>query len=323
MARPKKKGLEYFTNDVNFYQDIKIRKLIRHKGIQAVSVYHILLCQIYSNGYYIKWDEDLPFILSEVSGLEEDKIIEAVTYCLEIGLLDSTLYESEKVLSSRSIQERYIEISVAAKRKLDDNLPYLLVDIPGKQVKVQNTDVNSELNLFSSEETQVISEETPINSEESPQSKVKERKEKHSSSADIRARGGETAVAVVDDELQVFSSVDEEIVQLRASPIWKEQVLMRFKFLQCNEQTLFEYLDRWGAEVKISGKQHYNLGDAKHHFCNWMIIQEGKLSKTGGNNGTSNNNGYRTSEDILTGAVGIINELRAEGAQPKRKLPVV
>ena len=27
MARPKKKGLEYFTNDVNFYQDIKIRKL--------------------------------------------------------------------------------------------------------------------------------------------------------------------------------------------------------------------------------------------------------------------------------------------------------
>ena len=323
MARPKKKGLEYFTNDVNFYQDIKIRKLIRHKGIQAVSVYHILLCQIYSNGYYIKWDEDLPFILSEVSGLEEDKIIEAVTYCLEIGLLDSTLYESEKVLTSRSIQERYIEISVAAKRKLDDNLPYLLVDIPGKQVKVQNTDVNSELNHFSSEETLVISEETQINSEESTQSKEKERKEKHSSSADIRARGGETAVAVVDDELQVFSSVDEEIVQLRASPIWKEQVLMRFKFLQCNEQTLFEYLDRWGAEVKISGKQHYNLGDAKHHFCNWMIIQEGKLSKTGGNNGTSNNNGYRTSEDILTGAVGIINELRAEGAQPKRKLPVV
>ena len=92
MARPKKKGLEYFTNDVNFYQDIKIRKLIRHKGIQSVSVYHILLCQIYSNGYFIHWDEDLPFILSEVSGLEEDKIIEAN---LKMKEYDSLIKEME------------------------------------------------------------------------------------------------------------------------------------------------------------------------------------------------------------------------------------
>ena len=69
MARPKKQGLDYFQKNVNFYQDIKIRKLIRHKGIQAVSVYDILLCQIYGVGYYICWDDDLPFIISEVSDL--------------------------------------------------------------------------------------------------------------------------------------------------------------------------------------------------------------------------------------------------------------
>ena len=162
MARPKKKGLEYFTNDVNFYQDIKIRKLIRHKGIQAVSVYHILLCQIYSNGYYLTWDEDLPFIISEIAGLEEDKIVEYINYYIEIGLLDKNLYEQEKVISSPAIQERYIEISVAAKRKLDERLPYLLVNYADRQVKVQKSDVISEQNLFSSEETAVNLKETPI-----------------------------------------------------------------------------------------------------------------------------------------------------------------
>lgn len=323
MGRPTKQGLEYFSLDVRMFSDIKIRKLIKYHKAQAVSVYMTLLCRIYEKGYFIEYDNDLPFIISEDCGLEEDTIVNIINYCMEVGLFDEGMFKQHKVLTSHGIQDRYVQACAKTKRKLSSELPYLLVDVSQEDVSSVKKSISSEENQVSSEKKVINSEENQVNSEKSTQSKEKERKEKHSSSADIRAREGETAVTVVDDESQVFSSVDEEIVQLRASPIWKEQVLMRFKFLQCNEQTLFEYLDRWGAEVKISGKQHFNLGDAKHHFCNWMIIQEGKLSKTGGNNGTSNNNGYRTSEDILTGAVGIINELRAEGAQPKRKLPVV
>ena len=323
MGRPTKQGLEYFSLDVRMFSDIKIRKLIKYHKAQAVSVYMTLLCRIYEKGYFIEYDKDLPFIISEDCGLEEVTIVDIINYCMEVGLFDEGMFKQHKVLTSHGIQDRYVQACAKTKRKLSSELPYLLVDVSQEDVSSVKKGISSEKNQVASEEKVINSEENQVNSEKSTQSKEKERKEKHSSSADIRAREGETAVAVVDDESQVFSSVDEEIVHLRASPIWKEQVLMRFKFLQCNEQTLFEYLDRWGAEVKISGKQHYNLGDAKHHFCNWMIIQEGKLSKTGGNNGTSNNNGYRTSEDILTGAVGIINELRAEGAQPKRTLPVV
>lgn len=323
MGRPIKQGLEYFSLDVRMFSDIKIRKLIKYHKAQAVSVYMTLLCRIYEKGYFIEYDNDLPFIISEDCGLEEDTIVDIINYCMEVGLFDEGMFKQHKVLTSHGIQDRYVQACAKTKRKLSSGLPYLLVDVSQEDVSYVKKGISSEKNQVSSEEKVINSEENKVNSEKSTQRKEKERKEKHSSSADIRAREGETAVAVVDDESQVFSSVDEEIVQLRASPTWKEQVLMRFKFLQCNEQTLFEYLDRWGAEVKISGKQHFNLGDAKHHFCNWMIIQEGKLSKTGGNNGTSNNNGYRTSEDILTGAVGIINELRAEGAQPKRTLPVV
>lgn len=322
MARPKKQGLDYFTNDVNFYQDIKIRKLIRHKGVQAVSVYHILLCQIYASGYYLPWDEDLPFIVSEISGLEEDTIQDIIKYCITIGLFDKTVFDTHQVLTSHGIQERYISFCTVAKRKFPDNTPYLVVNLNPNQVNSDKKVVSSEQTLFNSEEINNNLEETPNNSGKSTQSKGEESKGEHSSSADTRAREGEGPVVGADGQT-VCADVDAEITVLRASPIWKKQVFMRFKFLGVNEQLLDEYLQRWGQEVKISGKRHQNLGDAKHHFSSWMIIQEDKLNKKNRTNGTDSNNGYRTGEDIYTGAVNIIKDLRSGGGTPQKELPVV
>ena len=313
MARPKKQGLDYFTNDVNFYQDIKIRKLIRHKGVQAVSVYHILLCQIYASGYYLPWDEDLPFIVSEISGLEEDTIQDIINYCITIGLFDKTVFDTHQVLTSHGIQERYISFCTVAKRKLPDNTPYLLVNLNPNQVNSDKKVVSSEQTLFNSEEINDNTEETPNNSEKSTQSKVKESKVKHSSSADIRARE-DVPRGWSGDDLKVYGSVDGEIAQLRASPLWKEQVFMRFRFLDKSDQKLDEYLDCFCLEVKASGKCHQHLGDAKKHFMSWMIIQEDKLNKE--SKGYGNNQkrpiGERIKEDLLDAAEHVreLNEER-------------
>lgn len=51
MGRNVKKGLDYFPFDVDFFQDIKIRKLIKYQRGKAVTVYALLLCLIYKNGY--------------------------------------------------------------------------------------------------------------------------------------------------------------------------------------------------------------------------------------------------------------------------------
>ena len=322
MSRPKKQGMEYFTIDVNFYQDIKIRKLIRYKGVQAVSVYHILLCQIYASGYYLLWDEDIPFTVSEIAHLEEVYVQEVIDYCLNIGLFDKVLYEQNKVLSSRGIQKRFFDFCAVAKRRLPADLPYRMVDDKEILIISEEREVISGKTQVISEITDENSEKNPINTGISTQSKVKESEVKHSSSADIRAREGELALVACDDTV-VCDGVDAEVAELRQSPIWKEQVFMRFKFLNVNGQMLDEYLDRWSQEVKASGKQHQNLGDAKHHFVSWMIIQEDKYNKQQREHGTDNNNGYRSSEDIYTGAARIMQELRAEGAAPKRKLPVV
>ena len=324
MARPKKQGLDYFTNDVNFYQDIKIRKLIRYKGIQAVPVYHYLLCQIYASGYYLEWDEEIPFVVFEATGIEEVTVKDIINYCICIRLFDKTMYDDNKVLTSHGIQERFFAVCAAAKRRLSGDMPYLLVDGKGNWVITEKTHVISEETMVFPEETDDNSEETPINSAKSTQSKVKKRKDNPTSCGYPRTHTHEEeAPEVGADDSKVFADVDAEITELRTSPIWKEQVFMRFKFLNVNDQLLDEYFKRWGQEVKIAGKKHQNLGDAKHHFMSWMIIQENTLNKNSRSNGADNNNGYRSGEDIINGATGIIARMSTETKGHLSDIPVV
>ena len=98
MARPKSTGLTYFPFDVDFIQDIKIRKLIKYQRGKSISVYALLLCLIYKNGYYMLWDEELPFILSEQTGFEEAYIREVIKCCLSLGLFSKDLYDKFHIL---------------------------------------------------------------------------------------------------------------------------------------------------------------------------------------------------------------------------------
>lgn len=117
MARTIKQGLDYFPFDVDFYQDLKIRKLIKYQGGKAISVYTLLLCIIYRNGYYIRWDKELPFMISELTGYTEANIQEVIECCMNIGLLSRELFESEGILTSKGIQARYAGICSSSRRR--------------------------------------------------------------------------------------------------------------------------------------------------------------------------------------------------------------
>lgn len=158
MGRNKKIGLDYFPFDIDFFQDLRIRKLIKYQGGKAVTVYALLLCNIYKQGYYMRWDEELPFFVSEQTGFEEAYIREVIKCCLVIGLFSKEFYDSEKILTSKGIQERYQKICDLCRR---------------------NNEIH-EYNIISSEDIAFPSEEMMISSSKSTQSKVKERKEKKS-----------------------------------------------------------------------------------------------------------------------------------------------
>lgn len=127
MGRNRKQGLDFFHFDVDFFTDIKVRKLIKYQGGKAVTVYLSLLCMIYKEGYYMEWDKELPFIISENTGFDEAFIQQVIECCLKLGLVDERLYKSEHVVTSRGIQERYQRIC-ARERRLSTITEYSLID---------------------------------------------------------------------------------------------------------------------------------------------------------------------------------------------------
>ena len=146
MGRARKIRLDYFAFDIDFFDDIRTRKLIKHQGAKAISVYTLLLCTIYKSGYYIKWDDELSLMFSDKTGYDEAYIGEVIRCCVNVGLLDKEMFD-KGVLTSEWIQDRYSKISRTTKRicAMDE---YCLIS----------------------------SEEKPISSEEKPKSQSKEKK---------------------------------------------------------------------------------------------------------------------------------------------------
>ena len=166
MARPQKSGLDYFPLDTTFYDDIKVRKLIRYHGGQAVSVYVFLLCSIYRDGYFIKWDNDLPFVVAERTGSTEAYVNDVLNFCLETGLFSQQQMTRNQIITGKGIQDRYSLVCKNSKRILN--------------IKPEYTCINSEETVVITEETPVNTEETVINSESGTQRKGKEIKGKKS-----------------------------------------------------------------------------------------------------------------------------------------------
>ena len=107
MARPKKTGLDYFPFDVDFFSNRKIRVLRAKYGLEGMSVFMFLLCEIYRNGYYVVWDEDYKLVLTDELGISYDSIEKIVDFMTEKSLLTVVRADEKVYLTSKGIQERY------------------------------------------------------------------------------------------------------------------------------------------------------------------------------------------------------------------------
>ncbi len=254
MGRNKKKGLDYFPFDVDLFQDILIRKLIRRQGGDAVTVYAVLLCIIYKDGYYMKWDEDLPFIISEQTGYDEDYILEVFNCCLSLGLFSKELFESDEVITSKGIQERYQKICGTLGR---------------------NHCAISEYSLISPEETAVSTEERVITSVESAQIKETKDKTKTAPQPVGRKESGESPVANVGatgeragkvSAPRCYGTMPASFDQIDESIRWatgKADVLARQ--FGVDASTVLRYANEVAASWRITNE--YNRQKPHTHMC--------------------------------------------------------
>lgn len=121
-GRPTKQGIDYFPVDVSLFSDVKIRKISRACGAQSVSILICLLCNIYKDcGYYIQWDEDLPFVIADEVGVAEGAVREVLVKSLQVGFFDKELYEKYQILTSSGIQKRFFLATYQRKETVVNN----------------------------------------------------------------------------------------------------------------------------------------------------------------------------------------------------------
>lgn len=253
MGRNKKNGLDYFPFDIDLFQDIRIRKLIKYQSGKAVTVYTLLLCIIYKDGYYMRWDKELPFIISEQTGFEEAYILEVINSCLKLGLFHNELYVSDGILTSKGIQERYKKICDLCRR---------------------NSEI-SEFSLISSEEKIISSEEKPINSAKSTQSKSKVKKKKELLSSESNKKNEPKGSPLTPSHPGfnpdlVEKPLDECKNELINNVLWVEKICSHQYISPIQFQS---YLDEFFKDLDCRDVDMKSPKDARDHFTNWLKIQ--------------------------------------------------
>lgn len=122
MARPKKEGLDYFPMDTDIFSDEKVRILKAHYGTDGIALYLYVLCRIYRNGYYARYDEDFEYVAAEELQMSVAKVQQIMTYLFSRSLLTkltkvSTLVIPVTIITSHGIQRRFQQAVKARAQK--------------------------------------------------------------------------------------------------------------------------------------------------------------------------------------------------------------
>ena len=180
MARPIKKGLDYFPLDVTLRGKIEYIQCMY--GMLGVMVIISLWQRIYANSYYIEYDKNSSLVMSKDFG-SQLKVIdsskahweifnEIVISAVEFGIFDKKLYERYHILTSRRIQEYYLKAKEKSS-KIEINKDYLLLSDVNFSENSEEIGVNSEeTGIFTPENS---TKESRVNKSREKESRINER----------------------------------------------------------------------------------------------------------------------------------------------------
>ena len=186
-------GINYFPVSVNFMEENAMEVIEVKYGIKGSAIVLKLMCKIYKEGYYIRWDEEQCLIFANKAGREvQAEEVKGIIKILFIkGILDENSYRENGILTSENIQKVWLEATKRRKRELSE-LPYLIVKPEKENRKPDTPSITQEIQqpeLFKGEKTPVnpknvvhhvaVDAKNACNSGQSKvkQSKAKENKE--------------------------------------------------------------------------------------------------------------------------------------------------
>jgi hypothetical protein len=263
MANRTKSGLDYFPMDVNFFSDIKCRKLLKKYGSGGITLYIYLICRIYEDGYYLEIDDDLIFFTSESLKLDEFFVKEMLNFMFKIGFFDEFLAQKNNILTSKGIQNRYSEIAKIARRKKVIE-KYSLINVQECTNNVQESNINVQESTINVQDCTnnahfCNKEKKRKEKERKVKEKEKEKKEKVSSTS--------TSKKNLEVQKKIYFCIDELFKILSADDYWIE---ISAKSHQTEIDEIQIAIPKFLLHLKSSGTEIKSIQDAKSHFNNWF-----------------------------------------------------
>lgn len=185
MAHPTKMGLDNFPHDTHTNEDTALALVEAEFGLQAYAVYFKLLEAVYSQGYAIPWGADECLLFAKKIGAASvlSRISEIIKGLVRRSLFDERVLNSFQILTSRSIQQRWLQ---AKRKQISDIDPKVclieptakVISSPLQRISSQKQGVNSAKTLINSAKTPVFTAENPVISELIPERKETERRKR-------------------------------------------------------------------------------------------------------------------------------------------------
>ena len=187
MARPTKLGLDYFPHDTHTDQDTALALVEAEFGLVAYAVYFKLLEFIYSQGYAIPWGSDECLLFAKRIGAfgVSSRISEIIKGLVRRSLFDEGVFNSFQILTSASIQVRWLEAKRKKVEEIEKNIRLVPDNRTAPEVSAPKIGVNTSENGVFAAKTRVSTVKTPVSAEITPQSKVKESRVEYTSSPNV------------------------------------------------------------------------------------------------------------------------------------------
>ncbi len=277
-----KTGLLYYSSETDrFKSDLRIKRLKKGMGCDGYAVYEYILNEIYRvGGCFLVWDESTAFDVAEYWGLKETKVNEIVRYCCAVGLFDKALLSNGNVLTSPSIQSRYVSMCIRAKRKE--------IIIP------EQFDILPEESKIILEEYRKIQEGC---------GKVKK----------VLKKGKENSLSGDKEKFPPPELLDKPLQEcyseLADNRTWEEAVTMNTRNAGHREFTpeMFRiFLKRFFEKLQNEGVSAKSPKDAMSHFARWLNIELNRQ------NHENNRNNYTSKQEANAYALDLLQRHKRE-----------
>lgn len=255
--RALKEGLEFFPLDVDFFSDTKILLIESKFGFSGSIVATRLLCSIYRNGYFIKWNDGEALAVARLTGngVTWEVVNQIVTGLIDCDFFDRGMFEAFGILTSRGIQKRWLKIIDDCNRKAR---------------------IKSDFDLTMNNQK---SDLLPQKSEESPQSKVKESRVEEIKVEESKVDDAHDPLDGKNEELVNAICENFEVKKITLSP--KYNLVCEFVDCVSNQgelDTASNVLEKYKAYKARSQEQKHGvktwLGTKENHFRDgeWIAI---------------------------------------------------